>query len=162
MARYAKATSVPVSRSQDELKRTLERYGADEVVVVDSQRRGKGMVQFIYHDLPIRVVVDTPKRSETRFHEKADGSRYSESQGTNSWKLACRQMWRVLVLLVKAQLESVEQRVLKPEEAFYANLLLPGGKTLVERDREQLKHYVDHGQPPRGLLEMGEESAKSA
>lgn len=155
MPRYAKKTSVPVERSHAELKKVLAAYGGDEIVIVDSQRRGKSMVQFLYHELPIRLVVDMPARSEKRFHEKADGSRYSETQGTNSWKQACRQQWRILVLLIKAKLEAIDAKVLKAEEAFLPWLLLPNGKTVIEEVTPRLDKLLDSGELPKLLMEGG-------
>lgn len=123
MSRYAADTKVPVIQSRAEIERTLVRYGCDAFV---SGWSGDGaMVQFGYKGRNVKVSVPYPKN--------VSGAKYDKAQ---------RQRWRVLLLLVKAQLEAVESGLMPFEEAFLAWMVLQDGKTVMETMLPQLPPAV--------------------
>ena len=55
MSRYANGTQVAIERTEAEIRRTLIRYGADDVVMGQSSSRGVAFVQFLYAKLRIEA-----------------------------------------------------------------------------------------------------------
>jgi hypothetical protein len=109
MSRYARRTEVPVTRSKAELEHVLLKYGCD--AFVSGWNQENAMVQFSYQGRSVKVVVPYPKDCDEREQ---------------------RQRWRILLLLVKAQLEAVECGLMKFEEAFLPWMLLKNGATVYE------------------------------
>lgn len=70
------------------------------------------MVQFAYKGRNVMITVPYPKDSNER---------------------AQRQRWRILLLLVKAQIEAVECGLMKFEEAFLPWMVLKDGSTVFQR-----------------------------
>lgn len=60
------------------------------------------------------------------------------SPAAEEWEQACRQKWRALALLVKAKLEAVDAKISSVEEAFFADIVMPDGRTVYESAREQV------------------------
>lgn len=114
-SRYAAKTQVPVTRSKAELEQVLIRYGCDAFVAGWNQENA--MVQFSYQGRNVKVIVPYPKEASERVQ---------------------RQRWRILLLLVKAQLEAVECGLMKFEEAFLPWMVLKGGATVYETMLPQL------------------------
>lgn len=108
-SKFAEKTRVPVTQSKAELERVLVRYGCDAFVSGWSQE--SAMVQFSYMGRNVQITVPYPKDADDRVQ---------------------RQRWRVLLLLVKAQIESVECGLMKFEEAFLPWLVLKSGTTVYQ------------------------------
>jgi hypothetical protein len=108
-SRYARDTKVPVTRSKAELEHVLTRYGCD--AFVSGWNQENAMVQFSYQGRNVKVIVPYPKDANERDQ---------------------RQRWRILLLLVKAQLEAVECGLMKFEEAFLPWMVLKNGLTAYE------------------------------
>lgn len=160
MTRFAQQTTVPIAKTQVDLKRLLESYGADEVVITESRRLGRGIVQFRFHELQLRVPVRLPSMAEKRFHLTPGGDKRTKAQARKFWEQACRQQWRVLFYLVKAQLVAIEENVFSPEEAFLPWLVLPNGRTVIEDVTPGLQNYLKSGKMPK-LLMFSEDPASS-
>lgn len=123
VSRYASKTSVPVDRSRMELERTLERYGCEAFGYL--QKQGSHSIQFEYGGRVIRLGVEageTPQQS--------------------------RQRWRVLLLWVKATLESIEVGLQDFETAFALHTALPNGETLAEKIVPELHRLSEGGELP--------------
>jgi len=134
MSKYARGTKVPVGRSESEVKQTLVRYGADDVVTGSSSRQRRAFVQFHFRGFPIQVNVSLPDpASPTYARTLKRGSARDSSAAMQLWERDCRQQWRVLLLLIKANLEAVENGILKTEEVFLPWLMLPDGSTVGQR-----------------------------
>jgi hypothetical protein len=147
MSRYATGTGVPVHRTEAELKRTLKRYGADDIVVGESAASKQGFVQFKYVDITVRMRIALPDPQSEDFWLTPSGrSRRDEATARQAWEKACRQQWRVLLLLVKAQLEAIENGIAPPEKILMPWLVLPGGGTVGEWVLPQLEAAARAGQ----------------
>jgi hypothetical protein len=120
-SRYAEGTEVPVSRSRDEVERTLNRYGASEFAY--STREGLVQLAFRIRDTEIAMKIPMPKRNERRFTHSSRGPR-TESAQEAEFEQACRQRWRAVALLVKAKLEAVAAGISTVEEEFLADVLV--------------------------------------
>ncbi len=156
MSRYASGTEVPVDRSEVELKRTLARYGADEIITGSSARHKVAMVQFRYKDLPLEIRIPLPDPDDAKFAYTPAGKRErSEDERLREWEKGCRQQWRILLLLIKAQLEAVENGLLKAHEAFLPFLLLPNGQTMGRALEPGLEKFLASGEVPKLLMFAG-------
>jgi hypothetical protein len=132
MSRYAKQTSVPVARSEQQVKQLLMQYGADDVTTGTSSRLRQACVQFVYRGLPLRMSLTLPDSTAERFRKTTHGRARDNEAATQLWERECRQQWRVLFLLIHATLEAVENGVISANAAFLPWLMLPSGGTLAD------------------------------
>lgn len=130
MSRYASNTKVSADRSLQEIKRTVERYGAESFGF--AQDRGKAMVQFALADRLVRFMVQMPDRDDDEYTLTETGRDRSETAAYTAWEKACRQRWRALALVVKAKLEAVESGITDFDREFLAYLVLPDGSTVAD------------------------------
>lgn len=154
MSRFASRTGVSIDRSEAEIKKTLQRYGADDIVTGQSARQGKAFVQFWFRKLHVQVDIPLPTIDEERFQLTDTGKERSENQIQAEYEKACRQQWRVLLLLIKANLEAVENKIMEPQQAFLPWLMLPNGQTVIKAVEPGLKRWIESGEQPK-LLTFG-------
>ena len=114
MSRYAKNTSVPISRSKAEIEETLLRYGIEEFGMGVSSR-GVGII-FKNEGKVYKINVPEPERSD--------------DMTDTQYKQLCRQRWRVKLLSIKAKLEEIETGLESFEDQFLAKMALPNGNTV--------------------------------
>lgn len=131
MARFASSTKVSVEQTRTEIERTLSRYGATAFGYMS--QAGRAIIAFEAAKRHIKITVPLPVGDSDK--EKQDG----------------RQRWRALLLVIKAKLESVESGIETLEEAFYANIVMPDGRTIYEATRENVAIAYDGGKV-QGLL----------
>lgn len=125
--RYAEKTKVPVSRTRDEIERTLARYGADKFIY--GWDADTCQVGFRVDGVFVRLEILT------------DG--YSESE--------MRQRWRVLLLLIKAKLEAIESGLSTVQEQFLADIMLSNGARVGDWIVPQLAATYQKGGMPKLL-----------
>lgn len=124
MGRYAEGTTVPVERSRMEIERLLTRYKATKFGVWSEPSRA--LVQFEAQGRTIQIPVtlpkpDDPKRPRDRYGSKTFGA------AAERWvEQETRRRWRVLMLTLKAMLESIETGLVTFDQAFLAHMVLPG------------------------------------
>ena len=114
MAKYAKTTRVPISRSKAEIEETLKRYGIEEYGVGTSPR-GDGII-FKKENKMFKINVPNPNPEDFG----------SDAQ----YEQARRQRWRILLLSIKAKLEEVEAGLISFDDQFLAYTALPDGTTV--------------------------------
>lgn len=158
MARYAADTQVPVTKSIEEIERTLARYGATAFGY--ARQGGRAVVQFAIpaHEgakdpadqRRVRFDLTIPKRDDFRLTPQTRQWR-SDDAIDSAWEKAQRQQWRALLLFVKATLEAVEAGLLTIEEAFLAHIALPDGTTTYEWMGPQLAEVYATGDMPELL-----------
>lgn len=131
--RYAKDTSVPVSRSEAHLKELLRRYGADAIMTYEERSQKIAAVAFRVNGRNVRLTLPLPDPSERAFTHKRHSSgnwiARKKPEAFQKWEQACRARWRLLVLLVQAKLEAIEAEVSTFDREFLADIVLPGGET---------------------------------
>lgn len=126
---YAKGTTVTVQSSQMEISRTLNRYGIDSYTF--GQTPGWAQVEFMHAGMPIRVRVELPAKPP-----KQMGVNTKTGRQVDLWKAheqQIKELWRALLLFIKAALESVELGIVSVDQAFMAFLVTADGRTLGER-----------------------------
>ncbi len=152
MGRYAKGTRVSTDRSKAEVERTIARYGGDDIVTGRSSRKAEAFVQFRYANLPLEIRIRLPNPLDDRFWRTPAGRRRrNKVQAATLWEKECRQQWRVLVLLIKANLEAVENGLLKAQEVFLPWLMGPRGKSLARELEEHVERWLETGDMPKML-----------
>ncbi|MDY6810956.1 MAG: hypothetical protein SW127_18405 [Actinomycetota bacterium] len=107
MAKYAQYTTVPIERSQAEMKKTLARYGARNIATLDGDH--EHAIAFVYGGWLVRMKLPMP--------ENDDRER--------------RRLWRSFNLIVKAKLEAIENGVSTFEREFLPDLVIPATGTTV-------------------------------
>jgi hypothetical protein len=142
---YAEGTQVSQSQSFIEIERTLRRYGATAFMYGSTET--EAVVMFDAKGLRLKFRIAVPPVSEfllsnhkpPRRRSNADAARYQEEEA--------RRRWRALLLVIKAKLESVESGIESFEEAFAAQIVLPGGQTVGQWLGPQLQ-TIGAGQMP--------------
>jgi hypothetical protein len=140
---FAETTTVPVAKSRMEIEQLLERHRAKQYgTAVDYDLRS-ARVQFRLHDRIVRFTVALPDPKQL-----GSGSRLEQAE---------RQRWRALLLVIKAKLESVENKIETFEQAFLANVVLPNDKTVAEMVAPHIAVAYKEGRMPRLLMAAPEE-----
>lgn len=129
--RYAEGTSVSVDRSKAEIDHLLRAHGATACATMWAKDRF--VLAFEMRARQVRL--DVPAPDPKRF----PGDKWDREQ---------RRRWRVLLLILKAKLETVRDGDADFEAEFLAYLVLPGGATIGERVLPDLERAIaGHGLP---------------
>lgn len=126
--KYASSTDVPCDRSELEIKRVVQRYGAWEFI--SAWRADRALIGFKFHDRAVKFDLPLPDRRDVEFTKTPRGRLRCQQAVNESWERACRQRWRALLLVIKAKLEAVESGITTFEDEFLAHLVLPTGETI--------------------------------
>lgn len=137
---YAEKTSVPIDRSQGEIKKILTKYGASAFAFAETVE--KAMVQFEMSGRRIKFLLPMPVKHKTKDKR---GYLMSQSQVDQ----LTRSRWRSLVLAIKAKLECVEAGITTLEQEFLAHIVLPNGQTVGDAMVGQIETaYKEQRMPP--------------
>lgn len=149
---YAQGTEVSVDRSQGELRQVLRKYGAEGIAIAESAQQS--VVEFFAHERRIRFRVPMPDAAARAMTHTKQGALRSDSQLRNALAAEERRLWRALVLVVKAKLESTESGIESFEDAFLAQTVLPDNRTVSEQVQEPIKRaYIEGHVRPLLALE---------
>lgn len=151
---FAKGTKTSIDATEQQIKRMLQKAGADGVAMLEERTRA--VVAFHLNGRSIQFRLPLPAKDEHRFvYRKANqyGGEVENAKDTqlNLWVQACRERWRALHLCIKAKLESVEQNIESFDDAFLAHIQMPDGETVGDKMRDELQRQLA-GAPPRPLL----------
>ena len=103
---------VPVERTQGEIRKTLEKYGATGFMF--GQGNGHAMVIFEMKSRRVKFILPLPKANDKKGQQLE------------------RARWRCLLLAIKAKLECVTSGISTFENEFMAMIVMPDGKTVSE------------------------------
>lgn len=132
--RFAEDTSVPVSRTQEEIKARLRSHGADTIAVFEGD--AKSAVGFRIGAAMYRITVPTDPTAKNPAQD-------------------ARRAWRLLGLLMKSKLEAVREGATSVEREFLADMLLYDGSTVSEWAAPQIAQAQAEGRVPGQLLLEG-------
>ena len=147
MSLYAAETKVPIEKTRIEIEATVRRYGADGFV--SGWEGERAFVSFRCAGRYVKLGLTLPDRADARFTTYRQGAstlRRSETAAAKVWDQACRQKWRVLLLMIKGKLEAVESGIVTFEEEFLAHVLMASGRTLYEQVKAPLALSYDKGE----------------
>lgn len=149
---YAQGTDVGVGRSQDELRQTLKKYGADGFAIAETN--DVGIIEFTAHDRRIRFRVPMPSADDRKISHSAQGQRRQGVSLKNALEKETKRRWRALVLIVKAKLEAAESGIVTFEDEFLAQTVLPDNSTVGEQVQPGItRAYVEGHVRPLLALE---------
>lgn len=129
--RYAEDTEVPVTRSQGEVRDLLRKAGAGRLAIMD-EVDGSAVIMFEHGNRGYKLAIAADAKAKNPAQDE-------------------RRRWRVLVLLVKAKVNSVLEGVTTIEREFFADTILPNGKLLLEEARPA----IDQAMGSRSALKLG-------
>jgi hypothetical protein len=149
--RYAEHTEVSTEKTRMDLERVLMRYGAERFAYASEPTRA--LVMFEANGRRIRFVIPTPRADDERFtHYRRSkwGPRIprADNVARQLHEQAGRQVWRALLLVVKAKLEAVAAGITTFEDEFLAHTVLPDGRTFGEWAGPQIDEIGKRGMPP--------------
>jgi hypothetical protein len=156
MARYAAETSVPVDRSRSEIERLIKNHGAKQFLCFtqddDFGTPKAARVDFFCNERQISFRMEFPALDSDEVSALPKGKRRSPDSARTVHAQVCRQRWRALLLCIKAKLESAESGIETFEQAFLAQIVIPGtGQTVAETLKPQLTS-IHAGRPAPLLL----------
>lgn len=139
MGRYAQGTAVPIDRSRQEIESILCRYGADDFLYYRNSE--KIALAFRINGYPCKITIRMPQEEEVSLTET--GRQRKESVVQQALEAELRRRWRVLVLSLKARLESIDAGCETVEQAFGGIFLLKSGMTVGEElsDRSRIGSF---------------------
>ena len=147
MDTYAAGTDVSSDRSMAEIRRTLQRWNADQLIWGESQ--DQAMVEFIMNGRRIRIAIPMPDRSAREFtHTPSRNQRRGEAQRVAAYEQAVRQRWRALNLVIKAKLAAVEAGISTFDNEFLSHIMLPNGHTVGEEVIGDIKYAYETNSMP--------------
>jgi hypothetical protein len=130
-------TTVPVERSQAQLRKLLQHHGASSFEFGEGALNGQltAAVGFAIHGLHVRMRVPLKAPGEQAVRAAAARSKRGADEARATLvEQESKRIWRVLAWNVKARLESVEEGVETLEEAFLAHVLdETSGETIFEQ-----------------------------
>lgn len=134
---YAEKTKVPVVQSRAEIERILAKHKTQMYGTAIDYEKLSARVQFKAHDRIVRFTVALPD------HEKfGKGVRLEQEE---------RRVWRALLLVIKAKLESVESRIATFEEEFLAHIVMPNDRTVADMVLPQIAESYKTNKMPLAL-----------
>lgn len=134
---YAKSTKVPVDRTIGEIRKVLEKAGADGFAF--AEQGGCAYIIFKVKDRGIKMFLRLPRPPE----------KTSTEASKKTWEQIRKSKWRALLLCIKAKVESVESGIETFDEAFLPHIVLTSG----ERVGEKIIHKIEQlNQTPPALL----------
>ncbi len=135
-----KGTDVAVSRSQDEIRRLLRKYGADQVQYAEDHKARTLTVRFLIsvngrsYGVQLRAAI--PVIEPVSAHGRSRTAKQIEVMEEQNERAS----WRAVFYALKSRLESIEYGIETFEQAFLAHMLLPGtDQTLFEKMQPALE-----------------------
>lgn len=144
---YAAKTDVPVSRSRDEIERTLQRFGATAFAYMSTQE-GQVAISFEVNAIRVLMRMQLPSRSDYRLDSR--GKVRTDTAIEKDWEQACRQKWRSLANGVKAKLALIDDGISTVEREFLSDIIVPStGQTYGDMAIPAIVEvYQRHALPP--------------
>jgi hypothetical protein len=134
---YAETTSVPIDRSQMEIRKILAKHGATGFAY--GEKGDYSVVMFEMASRQFKFILPMPKRYSTG----------ATQASIKTYEQLCRSRWRALVLAIKAKLECVASGITTLEQEFMAHIVLPNGSTVGQSILPQIaRSYQDGKMPP--------------
>lgn len=152
MGPYANTTTVSPEKTQNDIRDTLRRYGANKFGIMEEGSQAH--VMFEYHKLLIQLTINLPDKES--FSETKTGRSRKTKAIDESYNQAVRQHWRALLLAIKAKLEAIECGISTIEKEFMAFVVMPDGKSLGDHIIPQLEKISSTGKLPKLLAFTGE------
>ena len=158
MPKYAEKTEVSVEKSQEELRHILRNHGASQIGVFENFGKGHYGVFFriTESDIPLAVKLLVPAPDESEFAFTPTGKERSKETVQKAMDQEMKRKWHVLILLVKAKFETIDQGISTVKREFLSDIVLPDGRTVEQFLIPQIEHSYEKGSLPKLLSWMDE------
>lgn len=150
---YADGTQVSQSASFVEIERTLTRYGATAFMYGATET--EAVIMFEARELRLKFRLKLPAVEQFRMSNHKPPRRRTDEDARRFREEEVRRLWRALLLVIKAKLESVESGIESFEEAFASQILLTNGQTVGQWLVPQLAASASAGDMPPLLPQGG-------
>jgi hypothetical protein len=130
MARYAEKTTVPVTQSRAEIERLLSQHKCSQFSTGVDHEQHRAIVQFKAYDRIVKFELALPNPTDKEFTRNRHGWARTAVGITDAVAQAERQKWRALLLVIKAKLEAVENKIASFEDEFLSQIVLPNQQTV--------------------------------
>lgn len=151
MSAFAKGTTVTVAKSRAEIEHMLSKYGVSKFQ--SGWQEEQAAVLFEKNNRRIRFTLHLP--TEAEFAKTSKRFRPAAAMRT-ACEAEHRRLWRALALVIKAKLESVESGIESFENAFLANIIVPGdNKTIGEWAAPRIAAAYERGANMPPMLGAG-------
>lgn len=147
--KYAADTAVPVSRSKDEIERTLSRFGATAFAYFTNSE-GRVAISFEVNNLRVEMTMQMPDRDTYAY--SPTGRWRGEDTRDREWEKACRQRWRSLANGIKAKLALIDDGISTVEREFLADIVTPDGRTVGQKILPDLRAIARGDAPMASLM----------
>lgn len=146
---YAKGTTVPASKSEFEIKYLLKRAGAEQVGTFEDGIHHRAVVLFRLEGLSIALPVPLPTPDDRKFtHTPSTKVKRTPEKAYEEYEREVLRRWRVLLMLVKAKLETIELGMSTIQREFLPDVMLPGGGTVEQWLGPSIEEkYLECGAP---------------
>lgn len=141
---FAKDTSVTVAKSKAELESTLEKYGADKIMIY--QEKGNFIVAFEHKSRMVQLRIYAPSIEDMSLD--SIGRKMGKERVEKIVEKECRQRWRVLVGSVKMKLEMIHLEYSSVDREFMADLMLRDGSTFGQTAIPEILSHYETGKMP--------------
>ena len=121
---FAAKTKVPVVQTRAEIEKLLAVHKTQQYGTATDYERLTARVQFKAHNRIVRFTIALPDPKKL-----GSGVRLAQEE---------RRIWRALLLVIKAKLESVESQIATFEEEFLAHIVMPDDQTVAAHILPQL------------------------
>lgn len=126
---YAEDTKVTVAQSRGSIETMLRKASATRIVTMDEPSEVVVLFNMDGRLIKLRIEVAGDATDQRR-----------------------REIWRAIVLVVKAKIEAVAQGITTVEQEWLAHVVLPDGQTVAEWIGPQLQVAYDRGAMPSNPL----------
>jgi hypothetical protein len=147
--KFARNTRVSVDRSQAELQNILRRYGATQIAFDwgSAQDGSEGvLIGFAMNKRLIKMKIRFPSKNDVAISPA--GRKRKPEALEREYVKAILQMWRALVLVVKAKLEAIAIGLTTIDDEFLGFIVLPSGQTIGEWAHRELEEIYKTGKVP--------------
>lgn len=121
---YAETTTVPVAKTRTEIEALVMKNGGTAFGIMHDAKQAKVLFEAKGRKIIFCLPLD-------------EGMKQSTANKRDQW---VRSRWRGLFLTIKAKFESIASGIETFEEAFLANVALPGGETVYENVSAKIEH----------------------
>lgn len=130
--KFAENTTVPVAETRGAIEALLEKHGATKFASMYDE--GSAMIGFAMNGRLVKFVIQLPNRTAPEFTKdrRASYRTVPVEEQRKRYDQELRRIWRSLLLVIKAKLESVESEIMTFDQEFMPFIVLADGRTIGE------------------------------
>lgn len=142
---FAKDTKVPVDKTEAEIKKLLNQYGAAGIAIGNLGDRQQ--IAFLLDDIQIRYAFDLPREED--FAKNSIGQRRGAAERKAVYEQSHRTIWRMMLHRIKDRLMVAFSPFSCVYDEFFFEIVLADGTTMGERYSEtEYRKMRDNKQLP--------------